>query len=165
KELRELNVLLNNVMQSASEVSIIATDTAGVVRVFNRGAERLLGYTAAEILGHETPAIIHLREEVLARGAELSREYGQPIEGFRVFVHKPELEGSETREWTYVRKDGGRFPVTLVVTAMRDARGQLLGYLGIALDITPRKAAEQRLADSLETTRAVLDTALNPVIT
>ena len=71
----------------------------------------------------------------------------------------------ETREWSYVRKDGSRFPVTLVVTAMRDDDGELLGYLGIALDITQRKAAEQRLAESLETTRAVLDTAVNPVLT
>ncbi|MDX5373477.1 MAG: PAS domain S-box protein [Pseudomonadaceae bacterium] len=165
RELRELNVLLNNVMQSASEVSIIATDLDGVIRVFNRGAERLLGYSAAEMVGLQSPAVIHLAEEVQARAAELSRVYGQPIEGFRTFVHKPELEGSETREWTYVRKDGERFPVTLVVTAMRDGQGQLVGYLGIALDITQRKAAEQQLADSLETTRAVLDTAVTPVIT
>ncbi|TCO80727.1 multi-sensor hybrid histidine kinase [Plasticicumulans lactativorans] len=164
-ELRELNALLGNVLNSASEVSIIATDTRGTIKVFNRGAERLLGYAADEVVDLRTPALIHLPEEVAARGRELSRRYGQAIEGFRVFVHEPERQGSETREWTYVRKDGSRFPVTLVVTAMRNADGAHVGYLGVALDITQRKAAEQRLAVSLETTRAVLDTAVNPVIT
>ena len=136
QELRELNVLLNNVLQSASEVSIIATDLDGMIRVFNRGAERLLGYGAEEMLGVQTPALIHLPEEVQARSEELSQEYGQPITGFRVFVHKSELEGAESREWTYVRKDGSHLSVTLLVTAMRDEEGALTGYLGIALDLT-----------------------------
>lgn len=136
RELRELNVLLNTVMQSASEVSIIATDLEGTIRVFNRGAERLLGYDAQQVVGMQTPAIFHLPEEVQARSEELSQEYAQPISGFRVFVHKPELEGAESREWTYVRKDGSRLSVTLLVTAMRDTAGQLVGYLGIALDLS-----------------------------
>jgi PAS domain S-box-containing protein len=164
-ELSQLNLLLSSVMNSASEVSIIATDIQGAISLFNRGAEQMLGYRAEEMVGRQTPALIHLPEEVLVRGEQLSREYGETIEGFRVFVHKPELEGSETREWTYVAKDGSQIPVTLVVTAMRDEAGQLSGYLGIALDISERKAAEQRLAESLETTRAVLDTVVNPVIT
>lgn len=165
RELSELNVLLGNVLNSASQVSIIATDPQGMITVFNLGAERLLGYTAEEMVGRQTPAVLHLPEEVQARSAELSASHGQQIEGFRTFVHVPEHEGAESREWTYVRKDGSHFPVTLVVTAMRDGHGQLLGFLGIALDITSRKAAEQRLAESLETTRAVLDTAVNPVFT
>ncbi|MAC99076.1 hybrid sensor histidine kinase/response regulator [Pseudomonas abyssi] len=136
RELRELNVLLNNVLQSASEVSIIATDTQGVIQLFNRGAENLLGYRAEQMIGVQTPAIIHAPEEIEARSRELSREYGEPIEGFRVFVHKPEREGAESRQWTYVRQDGSRTTVTLVVTAMRDADSGLVGYLGIALDMS-----------------------------
>jgi two-component system, sensor histidine kinase and response regulator len=95
----------------------------------------------------------------------LSAEYGERIEGFGVLMHKTQTAGAEMREWTYVRKDGSRFPVTLVITAMRDDDGQITGYLGIAVDITERKAAERELAVSLETTRAILDTAINPVIT
>ena len=136
QELRKLNLLLNNVLQSASEVSIIATDLDGVIRVFNRGAERLLGYDAEEVVGLQTPAIFHLPEEVQARSEELSQEYAQPITGFRVFVHKSELEQAESREWTYVRKDGSLRSVTLLVTAMRDGGGNLAGYLGIALDLS-----------------------------
>jgi PAS domain S-box-containing protein len=164
-ELRQVNVLLGSVLRSASEVSIIATDVQGIIRVFNHGAERLLGYAAYELIDKSTPAVIHVADEIAARGAALSAEYGKPIEGFAVFVHKPQTEGAEMREWTYVRKDGSHFPVTLVTTAMRDDHGQVTGYLGIAVDITERKAAERELAVSLETTRAILDTAINPVIT
>ncbi len=152
-ELRHLNLLLGTVLRSATEFSIIATDLDGVIRVFNKGSEHLLGYGADELLGKNTAALFHVPEEVAARGVELSEEYAQTIDGFRVFAHKPELEGAETREWTYTRKDGSRFPVTLVVTSMRDADGVLSGYLGIAVDITERKAAEKELAASLETTQ------------
>ncbi|WP_447769275.1 CHASE domain-containing protein [Pseudomonas kilonensis] len=151
-ELRHLNLLLGTVLRSATEVSIIATDLDGVIRVFNKGAEHLLGYDADEVLGKNTPSLIHEPEEIAARGVELSEAYAQAIDGFRVLTHKPELEGPETREWTYIRKDGSRFPVTLVVTSMRDDDGNLSGYLGIAVDITERKAAEKKLAASLETT-------------
>ncbi|KPN90145.1 PAS domain-containing hybrid sensor histidine kinase/response regulator [Pseudomonas nunensis] len=151
-ELRHLNLLLGTVLRSATEVSIIATDLDGVIRVFNKGSERLLGYDADELLGKYTPALFHVPEEVTARGVELSEEYAQAIDGFHVFTHKPEREGAETREWTYIRKDGSRFPVTLVVTSMRDDDGLSSGYLGIAVDITERKAAEKELAASLKTT-------------
>ncbi|KAA0987336.1 PAS domain S-box protein [Pseudomonas sp. ANT_J12] len=152
-ELRHLNLLLGTVLRSATEVSIIATDLDGVIRVFNKGAEHLLGYDADEVVGKNTPALFHIPEDVAARGVELSEECAQTIDGFRVFAHKPELEGAETREWTYIRKDGSRFPVTLVVTSMRDADGVLSGYLGIAVDITERKAAEKELAASLKATQ------------
>ncbi|AWI74856.1 two-component system sensor histidine kinase/response regulator [Parazoarcus communis] len=164
-ELSRLNLLLGTVLRSASEVSIIATDLDGVIRVFNRGAERLLGYTADEMVGRCTPEVIHLKEEVAAWSAELSAALGSPVEGFRALVHNSESEGAETREWTYVRKDGSQVSVTLVVTAMRDEDGQLSGYLGIAIDITERKAVLQKLAASLETTRAILATVVNPVVT
>jgi len=164
-ELNELNVLLNTVLDSASEVSIIATDAQGVISLFNKGAEDLLGYSAEEMIGVQTPALIHLAEEVQQRSDELSQQFNQPIKGFQTFVHLVELEGSEVREWTYVRKDGVRLKVTLMVTAMYGGTGELIGYLGIAIDITQRKAAEAELAASLEMTRAVLDTALNPVVT
>ncbi|WP_435829377.1 PAS domain S-box protein [Aeromonas dhakensis] len=164
-ELSKINVLLSNVLRSASAISIIATDLEGTITLFNEGAEQLLGYSAADMVGKETPGIFHTRDEMQARSVELSAQYGEEISGFQVFVYKPEREGAESREWTYVRKDGSRFPVTLVITAIRDEQGRSQGYLGIGLDITDSKAAEKRLAESLEITRAILDTAVNPIMT
>lgn len=164
-ELNELNSLLNSVLDSASEISIIATDTQGLITLFNQGAERLLGYSATEMVGLKTPALIHLAEEESQRSAELSQQYGQVIEGLRTFVHVSEVHGAEVREWTYVRKDGSHLTVTLMVTAMHGVTGALIGFLFIAIDVTKRVAAEAELATSLEMTRAVLDTAPNPVVT
>ncbi len=147
-ELRQLNLLLGNVLHSASEVAIIATDIEGTIRIFNTGAERMLGYNAGELVDKSTPASFHLDEEVVGRAHELSDEYGLQIEGFRAFVHKAELLGAETREWTYVRKDGSRLPVSLAVTAIRDENNEINGYLGVAVDLSIRKASENALASA-----------------
>ncbi len=151
------NDLLNTVLDAATEVSIIATGPDGLITVFNRGAERLLGYTADDMIGKQTPAPLHLPEEVIARGQELSTRLGYPVEGFRVFVEIPELEGSERREWTYVRKNGEHVPVSLVVTAMRSPEGTVTGYLGIAQDISERRQAERALRITNERLQGLLD--------
>jgi PAS domain S-box-containing protein len=134
--------LLDTVLKSATEVSIIAVDTDYKITVFNPGAEKLLGYSASEMIGKHPTAAIHLRREVHKRSKELTKEYGYPIEGYRVFVHKPEIEGSEQREWTYVKKNGTHLTVRLIITAMRDEDHHLIGYLGIATDITDLKKAK-----------------------
>jgi PAS domain S-box-containing protein len=149
-QLSELNMLLTSVLNSASNVSIIATDVNGIIQVFNKGAEGLLGYTAGEVVNRHAPSIFHVPEELTARGLALSAEFSQPIEGFRSLVYKPELGEAETREWHFVRKDGSRFPVILVVTAMRNDCGQLSGYLGIAIDITVRRELESSLRQAKE---------------
>ncbi len=144
-ELAASRKLLTDVLQAASGVSIISTDTNGIITVFNTGAEKLLGYTAAEMIGKQSPAIIHLPEEVAARGKELTGMYGFAIEGFRVFVHIAELTGHEQREWTYIKKDGSRCTVSLVVTPICNTDNKVTGYLGIATDITERKNIENAL--------------------
>lgn len=133
------------ILDAATEVSIIATDTQGTIRLFNRGAEKMLGYKAEEIVDRQTPAIIHLRAEVEARGRFLSAELGEVVTGFDVFVTMPRRFGSESREWTYVRKDGSHLTVSLVVTTVRDEDGNVSGYLGVATDISERKSAEAEL--------------------
>ncbi len=153
-ELNRTNEVLAEVLRAASEVSIIATDINGVIQIFNKGAERMLGYSAAEVVGRQTPAPLHVPEEVAARGAELTAEYGMPIAGFRAFVHKAEVEGAEKREWTYVRKDGSRLRVLLVATAMRDAQGDITGYLGIAEDITEQIRSTEALREAKATAEA-----------
>jgi len=146
----QLNLLIENILSAASEVSIIVTDIQGTITMFNRGSERMLGYTASEMVNKNTPALIHLESEVIERGKELLFEYGFPIEGFRVFVHKAEAGQPETRRWTYVKKNGSNIQVSLTVTAMRDPTGNLIGFLGIASDITEQFALESALRNEKE---------------
>ena len=134
-----------SLLDAASEVSIIATDTSGIVQVFNRGAERMLGYTAEEVIGHRRAADFHLQEEVGQRARELSVELGLPISGLSVFTAKPDRDGQEQREWTYRRKNGESISVAMVVTAVRSASNEITGYLGISQDITQRKQAQANL--------------------
>ncbi len=149
-EFARLNVLLSNVLDASSEVAIIATDAEGLISVFNSGAEKLLGYRADEMINLQSPAVFHLAQEVIERGEELSREFDQDIAGFRVFVHLPEMRGAETRLWTYVCKDGRKVRVSLTVTAMRDAQGQIVGYLGLARDVTEELKKNADLIEAKE---------------
>ena len=144
-EISRSKKLLDDVLQSASEVSIIATDPNGLITLFNSGSERLLGYSANEMIGKVTPAILHVHQEIVDRSKVLQEEFGYPIEGFRVFTEKPEKFGSEQHEWTYVKKDGSTLMVSLVVNAIRNELNQIIGYLGIATDITERKKFESAL--------------------
>ncbi len=143
---REIALSRQQAVQDGTTFSVIATSPEGLIEMFNAGAERMLGYSAAEMVGRQTPALIHVAEEVVARAAELSLELRRKIEpGFEVFVALTRLNKTEDREWTYVRKDGTRVPVLLSVTALRGAGGVITGFLGIARDITVRKQAEAEL--------------------
>ena len=137
-------------LDAATQVSICATDMNGIITLFNSGAEQMLGYQATEMVGKRTPATMHLASEVERRGEELSQEFGREIRGFEVFVAYAKAGKFERREWTYVRKDGQRFTVNLVVTAVRNAAGDITGFLGVAEDISERKRSEQALRKSEE---------------
>lgn len=136
--------------------AIIATTTEGTITLFNPAAEELIGYRADEMVGKLTPAVFHDPAEVVARAAELSAELGRTIEpGFEVFVAKTRGGDPETREWTYVRKDGARVPVLLTVSALRNDTGAITGYLGVGRDITERKAAEAARLQHIRTLECV----------
>ncbi len=143
---------LQAVLDAATEVSVIATDTEGTITVFNTGAERMLGYSAEEMIGRRTPALIHLEEEVTSHASSLAKRFGEPVAGFDVFVAHARRGGHEEREWTYVRKNGTRLAVNLVVTALRDEQGAVNGFLGVATDVTARK----RAVDELRANEALL---------
>ncbi|MEQ8364231.1 MAG: PAS domain S-box protein [Cyclobacteriaceae bacterium] len=149
-EVRELNHQMSAIFESGTQVSIIRTDTNGLITYFSKGSETLLGYGAKEMVGIHSPAILHKEEEVISRGEELTRKLGKKIEGFGVFIEIPSNERFESREWTYVRKDGTRFPVQLVVTAIRNEKEEIIGFLGIATDITEQKESEERFKALLE---------------
>ena len=117
--------------------AIIATDPQGTIVEFNRGAEAMLGYSREEMIGQRSPTCLHVAGEIQARSAELSELFEREIKpGFEVFAAKAREGESTEREWTYVRKDGSVFPVSVAVTATRDRRGQLVGFLCVARDVS-----------------------------
>ncbi|NHQ80774.1 PAS domain S-box protein [Chromobacterium vaccinii] len=144
-ELARVHRLLTNVLRAASEVAIIAADVRGVVSLFNSGAQRMLGYSEDELVGQAMLTRFHLAEELSEHGEELSARYERRVEGLRALVQEPEAAGAETREWTYVRKDGTHLQVSLMVTAMRDSDELVVGYLAIAADITVQQRQQREL--------------------
>ena len=134
---------LQRAIFNSANFSSIATDAKGVIQIFNVGAERMLGYAAAEVMNKITPADISDPQEVIARAEELSLELGTAITpGFEALVFKASRGIEDIYELTYIRKDGSRFPAVVSVTALRDAQNAIIGYLLIGTDNTARKLAE-----------------------
>lgn len=151
QELSRVNHELTSLFESITQVSVIATDYNGIIKHFSNGSETLLGYSAEEMINKQSPAIIHVKEEVEQRGRELTEKFNAPIEGFDVFVAYAKQGKFESREWTYVRKDGTTFPVQLVITSVKDDKGNITGFLGIALDITELKDTQEKLLKTIDT--------------
>jgi len=145
---------------NSANFSSIATDANGVIQIFNVGAERMLGYTAAEVMNKITPADISDPQEVIARAKELSIELGTPITpGFEALVFKASRGIEDIYELTYIRKDGSRFPAVVSVTALRDAQDAIIGYLLIGTDNTARKEAEEALLRAGALQNAIFNSA------
>src|SRR5438105_827800 len=170
--LRKAGALQSAIFNSAN-FSSIATDAKGVIQIFNVGAERMLGYTAAEVMNQITPADISDPQEVIARAKALSVELGTPITpGFEALVFKASRGIEDIYELTYIRKDGSRFPAVVSVTALRDAGGAIIGYLLIGTDNTARKQVEteqkkldQRLRDQQFYTRSLIESNIDAIMT
>ncbi len=151
---------LQNAIFNSANFSSIATDANGVIRIFNVGAERMLGYTGADVMNKITPADISDPQEVIARAEALSVEIGTPIApGFEALVFKASRGIEDIYELTYIRKDGSRFPAVVSVTALRDAQGAIIGYLLIGTDNTARKAAEDALLKAGALQSAIFNSA------
>ena len=134
---------LQNAIFNSANFSSIATDAKGVIQIFNVGAERMLGYTAAEVVNKITPADISDAEEIIARAKALSATVGTEIApGFDALVFKASRGIEDIYELTYIRKDKSRFPAVVSVTALRDASDMIIGYLLIGTDNTARKQVE-----------------------
>lgn len=162
--------LLQQAIFNSANFSSIATDAKGVIQIFNVGAERMLGYTADEVMNKITPADISDPEELIARAHALSIELDTAITpGFDALVFKARRGMEDIYELTYIRKDGSRFPAVVSVTALRNEHHGVIGYLLIGTDNTARKQADtekarldQVLQDNnieLENARAVAEKA------
>ncbi|MHB0961322.1 MAG: PAS domain S-box protein [Pirellulaceae bacterium] len=171
KALLKAGALQNAIFNSAN-FSSIATDEKGVIQIFNVGAERMLGYTAIEVVDRITPADISDPQEVIARAKALSAELGTPITpGFEALVFKAARGIEDIYELTYIRKDGSRFPAVVSVTALRDDQSTIIGYLLIGTDNTARKQVEaermlldQRVRDQQFYTRSLIESNIDAII-
>ena len=164
---------LQSAIFNSANFSSIATDAKGVIQIFNVGAERMLGYTAADVMNKITPADISDPQEVIARAKALSIELETSIApGFEALVFKASRGIEDIYELTYIRKDGSRFPAVVSVTALRDAQNAIIGYLLIGTDNTARKQIEveqklldQRLRDQQFYTRSLIESNIDAIMT
>jgi PAS domain S-box-containing protein len=164
---------LQSAIFNSANFSSIATDAKGVIQIFNVGAERMLGYTAAEVTNTITPADISDPQELVSRARTLSVELATPIEpGFEALVFKASREIEDIYELTYIRKNGTRLPAVVSVTALRDVQGVIIGYLLIGTDNTARKLVEeeqkrsdQRLRDQQFYTRSLIESNIDALMT
>src|SRR3954470_18357755 len=164
---------LQNAIFNSANFSSIATDAKGVIQIFNVGAERMLGYAAADVMNKITPADISDPEEVVTRAKALSVELGTTITpGFEALVFKASRGIEDIYELTYIRKDGSRFPAVVSVTALRDAQDCIIGYLLIGTDNTARQQVEeerakldQRLRDQHFYTRSLIESNIDAIMT
>ena len=149
---------LQNAILNSANFSSIATDEQGVIQLFNVGAERMLGYSASEVIDQITPADISDPQEVIARAAALSLELGETITpGFEALAFKASRGIEDIYELTYIRKDGTRFPAIVSVTALRDDQQSIIGYLLIGTDNSARKHAEEKLRWTEESFRLMVE--------
>jgi PAS domain S-box-containing protein len=164
---------LQNAIFNSANFSSIATDERGVIQIFNVGAERMLGYMAADVVDKITPADISDPEELIARALALSAELATTITpGFQALVFKASRGIEDIYELTYIRQDGTRFPAVVSVTALRDDQGAIIGYLLIGTDNTARKQVEaeqkkldQRLRDQQFYTRSLIESNIDAIMT
>jgi PAS domain S-box-containing protein len=141
-KLREA-LLLQNAILGSTDYGIVATDRKGIVHTFNSAAERLLGYAAAEVIGKATPMLWRDPLEIAERAELLSRKLGKPVRPtFEVVEKKIESDMIDEGEWTFIRKDGSRFPSLLVVTPLAQEAGRTVGYVGIFRNISEQKKSE-----------------------
>jgi PAS domain S-box-containing protein len=152
---------LKSAILASAGAMIVATDREGNILTFNPAAEIALGYSAAEVIGHHKPTLWCDEAEIATRAAELAISDSARTCGFEVLTHVPQALGQESREWTFIRKDGSRFPASVSMTSLRDTEGQIVGFLCMAEDITRRRQQELALKTSEETFRAAVENAPN----
>jgi PAS domain S-box-containing protein len=174
KRSREVERTLNHQLLESTELqqaildsanfSIISTDINGMIRLFNNGAHRMLGYSAGEVFARHTPSMLHDETEMAERAQQLSIELGQPVKaGFETLVARARGGLADEREWTYIRKDGSRLPVMVSVTALRDAQLALTGFLCVAYDLIERKKVENMKNEFISTVSHELRTPLTSI--
>ncbi|WP_350603334.1 CHASE domain-containing protein [Pseudoalteromonas sp. SMN1298-MNA-CIBAN-0114] len=150
KEIADISMLQQSILNSAS-YSIIATDINGLITLFNPASEKLLGYKAKDVIGIENPGIFHLKEEIIKKAKQLSAELNEPVfPGFEVFILKATATDPDINQWTYISSTGEHIQVNISVTSLLNNENEIVGYLGVAYDLTEQINHEQALGHAKE---------------
>lgn len=150
KEIADISMLQQSILNSAS-YSIIATDINGLITLFNPASEKLLGYKAKDVIGIENPGIFHLKEEIIKKAKQLSAELNEPVfPGFEVFILKATATEPDINQWTYISSTGEHIQVNISVTSLLNNENEIVGYLGVAYDLTEQINHEQALGHAKE---------------
>lgn len=157
------NAQRKTVLDSATQISIIATDSQGIITVFNKGAENMLGYKAGEVINRQSPLIFHLDSELEIRSQLISKELGYPVEKVDLFFAYATDEPPRYYEWTYIHKNGSHLSVRMSINALRGPYGSLEGFLCIALDVSEKKRSEKALMESERSYRLLVRNLPNVV--
>ena len=144
RELFDAHTQLKAIFNSGP-LAIVSVDNDGIIKHFNYGAELLLGYSASEMIGLKVPEIYHLEEELLAFKEDIAKKYNKDLSGFSPYLELAKNNESDTREWTFRKKDGSTFPVELTLTAINNKEDEKIGFLAVANDISDRKRAQNEL--------------------
>jgi PAS domain S-box-containing protein len=144
-ELNKVNEELNAILDSGT-ISIIRTNTNGIITYFNEGAETLLGYKSEELVNKETPAIFHDKEAIIERGKELSLKYNKEINGFDVLTTIAREDKVDSRKWSYIKKDGSSIDMQVSISAIKDENNNIIAFLGVGTDITKLTKQNTQLA-------------------
>jgi len=144
-KLQKSQKLLDDILNAATQVCIITTNLEGIITIFNKGAENILGYKPCEMVNKQQPNILHDKNEITKRATELSFLENKKIDGFNTLTYIPKKLGIESREWTYITKTGERVIMHSVVTPIKNDLNEITGYLNIATDITKRTEIETDL--------------------
>jgi len=170
KQFEETEKLLNRfqvanaqrraVLDSASQVSIIATSILGIISVFNTGAVNLLGYPAEEVIGKETPEKFHLESEIASRCKKITDIGGKIHDPHDLFEYVLHVQ-NEQSEWTYIKKDGTKLTVNMSINTLRERDGSVAGFLFIANDVTEKKRSEKALKESEQKYRLLINNLPN----
>ncbi len=163
QKLQNANAQRKAVLDSATQIAIIATNMKGTISVFNTGAENLLQYRAEEVIEKATPEIFLLERELELHRESIRLTTGRDVKGHEVLLEYARQGRKEQQEWTYVRKDGSRFPAVLSISALRDPEGIIYGFLCIAMDVTEKRRSEKALAESEANYRFLIDNIPNVV--
>ncbi|WP_051327376.1 PAS domain-containing sensor histidine kinase [Desulfatibacillum aliphaticivorans] len=163
RRFQQSNAQRKAVLDAATQIAIIATDSQGLITVFNTGAENLLGYRAEEIIGKETPLLFHTDDELQEAAGTLREICNKPVAGVDIFLETARQWPSLQREWTYVRNNGAQFPVEMSINLLREQDYAISGMMFIAMDISAKKISEQACQESEQKYRALFDSNPNPI--